>query len=226
MKKIITVLSLFTGLISNAQYVKHQKIVVDVSAGYAVSLSLDRNNDKTNFNVDNMHGLTIDASAFYRLGFNSMHMVGLKTTYIKGTSSSDIFGNFGEFGEYESNQVQKKYSTFFIGPSYRMDLTSFTGKFSSSLSITPGFSQIVGDLTSTKGEATVKATGFGIGLSAVNSRRIFESFDWLLRIGFNYSNYSKFKTENSGSQMIVNSFDNVSFHVIRGELTTGFSYKF
>lgn len=221
MKKIITLFTIITGISAHSQYIKHQRVLVDVTAGYTIAVSLKSNGENLNFESTNLSGLLFDASAYYRLGFNSGHLVGIRGNYVdaKNTFSTVMFDDFFPA------EIDKKYNSFFIGPSYMANYVSFNGKFSTAGSLTPGFTQISSVISNSNSEARLKASGFGISLSATSSRRLVESFDWIIKIGANYSKYSSFSTSYSGPEKIVIA-DNNKFDLFRFEFSTGFSYKF
>ena len=221
MKKIITLIAIITGISAHSQYIKHQRILVDVTAGYSIAASLKLDEKNLNFESTNLSGVLFDASAYYRLGFNSLHMVGIRGSYVdaKNTFESVMFDDFFP------SEIDKKYNSFFIGPSYMVNYVSFNGKFSSSGALTPGYTQINSVISDSNSEARVKASGYGISFSGTSSRRLFESFDWILKLGINYSKYSSFSTSYSGPKEIVIA-ENNKFDLIRVEISTGFSYKF
>jgi len=221
MKKIITLFTIIMSFSAHSQYLKHQKVLFDVTAGYSVTASFRSGNENKNFDDTDLSGVLFDAAVYYRLGFNSPHMIGVRGSYVDAKNTFDVY----MFDDFYAESIDKKYNSFFVGPSYKFEYITFNGKFGSSVSLTPGYAQINSEITDLNSRANIKASGYGFSLSATGSRRIIESFDWIIKIGLNYSQYSNFDVEFSGPKKIVIA-ENLKFSPFRMEFSTGFSYKF
>ena len=222
MKKIITILSLFTGIISNAQYIEPTRFEVEANFGYGFTVNIkDESNAQFARKGDfksKYNGLISEVSAHYRLGFDSSFLIGLRMDYVKG--SRNAFTNFNSENKFDITKEQG--SMLFVGPSFRKEVVNSTGVFFSTVSLSPGAVFLTNEFTGAE-TGTISSTGIGINLSTSAGYVIYKDLMFTTNFGLDFSYFSKYNYDFPSNTALNSNEDSSSF--LRAKLAVGLRYK-
>ena len=223
MKKIITSISLFLGLISNAQYIEPTRFEVDANVGYNLTFGIQKPHKNTFVNKNGFNkaysGMVTEIAAHYRLGFASNYLIGIRFNQVKGNKEYER--NY--ITETEMNVMQYQGSLTFIGASFQRQLWNRIGTRFITTSISPGVMFLKNNVSGIT-NGTVNASGLAINLSSSMGYTIYKDLLFTTNLGVDYANFSKYnldlsKTTNSNDYKFGTS------HFIRAKFAVGLRYK-
>lgn len=229
MKKIITLIAFISSVYSQAQHINYQRFLVDAGAGYGIVASLDdpkfSYDLKNEMNAEDLSGVLFEMGAYYRVSFDSRSLVGIKTNYTKVDAENHNLATVNNLNSISYINIQSEREVFFIGPSYMYEVTSYSGKIASALSLTPGLMMANSIYTeSNKTETKLNASGFGLNFLASASYKIAGPLAFYIKVGGTYANISKFDLETKTGSYFEGS-ENRKLSFIRIEPTLGFRLK-
>lgn len=221
MKKIITLLSLFTGIVSNAQYIEPTRFEVEVNAGYSVGsgFSVGKNSDDISYLDSYYSGFLIEGSVFYRTGFDSRYLLGIKANHVNGKASTLKINFIGS----DFDMLNREGELLFLGPSLRREFHNRVGTISGSTTFTPGLFLFQDNISgSTSGK--VKSTGYAFEIAGSTSYSIYKGLQVFTNLGLNLGYLPNYKFDIKDESFIAD-LNYQKEMVMRFNLSLGLRYK-
>lgn len=224
MKKIICLLTFFSGFFSSAQYIEPTRIEIEAHVGYGVTIGLGKLNADTNFIVGSgfnksYSGLITEIAAYYRTGFDSRYLIGLQFNYSKGVNHSETV----QISETDFDGISQQGTLMFIGPSFRKEMSNRIGTTFVTLSLSPGVMLLENKISGTS-NGTVKSTGYALNLGSSMAYAIYKDLLFTTNIGFDYVYFPKatFDFSDNNSLGTANS---TKAQLLRPKIALGLRYK-
>lgn len=223
MKKIITLITIITSFSAHSQYIEPTRFQVEANVGYAFTLGVfnDTNGGLVDSAISNngLSGVLTEVGAYYRIGFDSRHLIGLNMNYLGGSrvGKSVVTGENTFFHKYS------KSSLLFIGPSYRKEYSNSIGTRFGALSISPGFMFLNTDISGNE-SAKISGVGYGINFVVSTGYRIYKDLQITTNLGLDYSYFTELK-DNLPLNTELYMGNTKDSHLFRVKVAVGLRYK-